>query len=429
MKKDSYIKQWLEDFWGIFTHELKLIFSDSGVMVIFFLAGLAYPVLYNFMYLNGVLSETPIAVVDNADCSASRRFAREVDATRECAVRYHCVNVNEAQDLMKEGKIRGYLYFPADYGEKLARLETATLSAYADMSSFLYYKNILMAANLVMLNEVGSIQMERYAAAGFSGEQAEALIQAIPYEENNPYNRAFSYSLFLLSAILLVIVQQTLFYGMSMLVGTAREENRSFASLPDKLEGHGVGRVVLGRGAAYWLIYIGISIYIASIIPALFGIPQRGEFWEILLLLLFFVTDCVMFSMAWSSLITRRESVFLLFLVMSPVCLFLTGFSWPTEAFPEFWKWFSYIFPTTFGCQAFINLNTAGGDFGTAHDQMVALTIQTIVYFALACIAVYAENWYLHHKEMLEEKKRELAARAGVDLDEDRRIIAGDGND
>lgn len=41
---------------------------------------------------------------------------------------------------------------------------------------------------------------------------------------------------------------------------------------------------------------------------------------------------------------------------------------------------------------------------------MVALTIQTIVYFALACIAVYAENWYLHHKEMLEEKKRELAA-------------------
>lgn len=426
MRKDHYIKLWLKDFWGIFTHELKLIFSDSGVMVIFFLAGLAYPILYNLMYLNGVLSETPIAVVDYANCSDSRRFIREVDATRECAVKYRCVNTDEAQTLMKDGKIRGYLYFPSDFGEKLARMETATLSAYADMSSFLYYKNILLAANQVMLKEVGSIQMERYAAAGFTGIQAESLIQGIPYEENNPYNRAFSYSLFLLSAILLVIVQQTLFYGMSMLVGTAREENRSFASLPDKLEGHGVGRVVLGRGAAYWLIYMGISIYIACIIPAMFGIPQRGEFWEIILLLLFFVTDCVMFSMTWSSLITRRESVFLLFLAMSPVCLFLTGFSWPTTAFPEFWKWFSYIFPTTFGCQAFINLNTAGGDLGTAHDQMVALTIQTIVYFALACIAVYAENWYLHHKEVLQEKKRELAAKAGVDLDEDRRIIAGD---
>ena len=414
MKKNSYARMWFQDFWGIFTHELRQIFTDSGVMVIFFLAGLAYPILYNFMYLNGILNETPIAIVDNADCSASRRFAREVDATRECRIKYHCVNVDEAQTLMKEGKIRGYLYFPSDFGEKLARMETATLSAYADMSSFLYYKNILMAANQVMLHEVGSIQMERYAATGFSGIQAESLIQAIPYEENNPYNRAFSYSLFLLSAILLVIVQQTLFYGMSMLVGTARVENRSFALLPDKLEGHGVGRVVLGRGMAYWLIYMGISMYIAFIIPAMFGIPQRGNYWDILLLLLFFVTDCVMFSMTWSSLITRRESVF------------LTGFSWPTEAFPEFWKWFSYIFPTTFGCQAFINMNTAGGDLWTAHDQMIGLTIQTIIYFALACIAVYAENWYLHHKEMLKEKKRELAARAGVDLDEDRKIIAGE---
>ncbi len=425
MKKKTYFGSWLLDFWEIFTHELKLIFSDSGVMVIFFLAGLAYPLLYNVMYLNGILNETPIAIVDNADCSASRRFAREVDATRECAVKYHCVNVLEAQELMKEGKVRGYLYFPSDFGEKLARMETATVSAYADMSSFLYYKNILMASNQVMLKEVGSIQMERYAAAGFTGAQAAQLVQAIPYEENNPYNRAFSYSLFLLSAILLVIVQQTLFYGMSMLVGTAREENRSFAILPDRLEGHGVGRVVLGRGLAYWLIYMGIAIYIACIVPAIFGIPQRGNFWDILLLLLFFVTDCVMFSMTWSSLVTRRESVFLLFLVISPICLFLTGFSWPTAAFPNFWKWFSYIFPTTFGCQGFINLNTAGGDLWTAHDQMIAMTVQTIIYFFTACVAIYVENWVIRHKAELSEKKREIAERVGVDLDEDRKIIAG----
>lgn len=426
MKKDSYIKLWFNDFKELFAHELRLIFTDSGVMIIFFLAGLAYPLLYNVMYLNGILNETPIAVVDNADCAESRRFAREVDATRECEVKYHCVNADEAQTLMKDGKIRGYLYFPADFGEKLAAMETATVSAYADMSSFLYYKNILMASNLVMLHEVGSIQMERYAAAGYSGEQSAQLVQAIPYEENNPYNRAFSYSYFLLSAILLVIVQQTLFYGMSMLVGTAREENRSMAILPERLEGHGVGRVVLGRGAAYWLIYMSIAIYIACIVPAIFGIPQRGDFLDILVLLLFFVTDCVVFSFTWSSLITRRESVFLLFLVVSPICLFLTGFSWPTTAFPKFWRWFSYLFPTTFGCQGFINLNTAGGDLWTAHTQIIGMTIQTIVYFFLACLSIYVENWVIRHKQMLSDAKRALAEKAGVDLDEDRRIIAGE---
>lgn len=426
MKKDNYISLWFKDFWRMLGHELKLIFSDSGVMIIFFLAGLAYPLLYNVLYLNGNVNDTPVAVVDEAACAESRRFIREIDATRECAVAFRCVNMDEAERLMKEGKVRGIFYFPADFGERIARKETAILSVYADMSSFLYYKNALTSGNMVMLQEMRNIQIERYTAGGMPVAQAEQLVQAIPYEENNPYNRTFSYQYFLISAILLVIIQQTLFYGMSLLVGTAREENRSLSSLPSGLRGNGVGRAVIGRGAAYWLIYMAIGLYIACIVPALFGIPQRGEFFEILVLLLFFVTDCVLFSLSWSILITRRESVFLLFLVVSPVCLFLTGFSWPTTSFPTFWKWFSYIFPTTFGCQGFININTAGGGLESARVQFTGMTVQIVVYYFLACAGVYIENWMVRHRERIAGAKRELALRAGVDLEEDRRIIAGE---
>ena len=65
-------------------------------------------------------------------------------------------------------------------------------------------------------------------------------------------------------------------------------------------------------------------------------------------MLVFFITDCVFFSMVWSTLITRRESVFILFLAMSPVALFLTGCSWPTFAFPGFWKVFFLHIPVHF---------------------------------------------------------------------------------
>ncbi|MCR5244392.1 MAG: ABC transporter permease [Bacteroidales bacterium] len=392
MRKETYLKIWFHDFGGIWMHELRQIFSDWGVMLIFFVAGLIYPLLYNVIYLNGVLNDTPIAVVDDADCSVSRRYIREMDATREVSVEYRCTNMAEAEKLMQERKVKGIVMFPADFEEKLARMETATLSVYCDMSSFLYYKNALMATNHVMLDEIGHIQIERYAAAGFSGEEAAQMVQAVPYEENNPYNSAFSYSFFLISAILFLIIQQTMFYGMSLLVGTLREQNRSFASLPDKLSGIGIGRSVLGRGAAYWLVYMGISIYIAFIVPAIFGLPQRGAFGDMMILLLFFVTDCVFFSMTWSTMVTRRETVFVLFLFMSPICLFLTGTSWPETAFPAFWRIFSYIFPSTFGCQAFINLNAAGGDLSSIHSQLGAMTIQTIVYYFLASAAIFAEN-------------------------------------
>ena len=101
------------------------------------------------------------------------------------------------------------------------------------------------------------------------------------------------------------------------------------------------------------------------------------------------------FSFTFSSIIRRRETVFVLFLFMSPVCLFLTGFSWPVSSFPTFWKLFSYIFPSTFASQAFINMNTAGASLSMAAPQIVALTIQIAVYYLLSCIAVFVENHML----------------------------------
>ncbi len=417
--RETYVKSWLKDALGIFNLELGRLLRDGGVMIIFIVAGFLYPILYNFVYRNGVLEDTPIAVVDNAGCSDSRRMIREMDATREICIAYRCTDMEEARELFRDRKVNGIIYFPSDFGDRLANKETAVFSIYADMSSFLYYKNLLMGSEFVMLGEINGIKIERYRFDGLTDQQADASVNAVLYDDVNPYNRAFSYSIFLISAILMLIIQQVMFYGMSMSVGTMREENRSFASLPDTLKGRGVGRVVLGRGAVYWLIFMIIGIYVTAIVPAMFGFPQRGNFWEIMVLLAIFVTVCVFFCMTWSTLVTRRESAFILFLFMSPVCIFLTGCSWPTTAFPAFWKWFSYLFPSTFGCQSFIDLNTAGADLEIVAPQLKALCLQGIVYFVLACGAVYVENFVLKRKDRIDEVRREVEGRI------ERRIGAG----
>ncbi len=405
--KESYVKNWLRDALGIFNLELRNILHDGGVMIIFVVAGFLYPILYNFVYKNGILEDTPIAVVDDAACSDTRRMIREMDATREIDIAYRCTDMNEAKTLLQQRKVNGIVYFPSDFGDRLAAKETATFSIYADMSSFLYYKNLLMGSEFVMLHEINSIKIERLSLDGLTDQEADATVNTVRYEDINPYNRAFSYSIFLISAILMLIIQQVMFYGMGMSVGTMREENRSFASLPDTYSGRGVGRVVLGRGGVYWLLFMVIGIYVCCLVPAMFGFPQRGRFWDILLLLALFVTVCVFFSMTWTTLVTRRESAFLLFLFMSPVLVFLTGFSWPTTAFPAFWKYFSWLFPSTFGCQAFINMNTAGAPLTVVAPQLRALCIQGAAYFLLACVAVYVENFALKQGPKIKEKARE----------------------
>ena len=367
----SYTRQWLSDWYRIFTRELKHIFSDSGVLVIFFLAGLAYPVLYGLIYGNSCVDDMPVAMVDCCGSSGSREFTRKLDATRELHIAYSCADLPEARRLMQQRKVKGAVLIPSDFEAKLAAGEQACVSTYADMSSFLYYKNLTMAVNMVMLDKMHGSQP----------------VQPVKYEENLPYNRTFAYNVFFLSAVLLLVIQQTMFYGMSMLTGTMREENRSFSIMPVQMKGRGISRTVAGRGAAYWLIYMAIGVYIAILTPAMFGMPRNSSFQDIFVLLLFYVSACVVFSMTFSSFIRHRETVFVLFLFMSPICLFLTGFSWPESSFPGFWKAFSWLFPSTFAVKAFINMNTAGAGLAMAAPQLVALTIQVIVYYLLSCLS------------------------------------------
>lgn len=152
--------------------ELKRIFADSYVLIIFLLGGLLYPVIYGLIYYKGTVDEMPVAVVDLSQSSDSRRFIQKIDATREVDVAYKCVSMAEAQELMEERKVRGIVLFPEDYGDRLARMEQATISTYADMASFLYYKNITMAVNHVMIDELRTIETTRFASLGMTDERS-----------------------------------------------------------------------------------------------------------------------------------------------------------------------------------------------------------------------------------------------------------------
>jgi ABC-2 type transport system permease protein len=380
--------------WNIFTQELRLIGRDNGVMLIFCFAGLVYPILYNYIYHDGVVDEMSVAVVDLSHGSYSRRYVQKFDATRECAVAYDCVSMAEAEQLMKQQKVHGILYIPSDFDMRLEQGEQAMLSTYADMSTFLYYKNMTIASNLVMLDEVHQIQAEHYAAAGFTGQDAVQLIEPIGYDDARLYNPNISFTMFFIYMALMMILQQVMFYGSSTLAGTLREEGRSFAQ---QCGGHGMGRVVLGRGAAYFFIFLFLGAYGAVLVPHLFHLPQHAAWWDLMIFLAFFVADIVFFSFTWSSGITKRETVLVLLLFVSPIAVFLTGFTWPTENFPLLWRVVSYVFPTTFGCRAYMTL-TQTGSLSAIAPEIEAMTIQTAVYYFLSCAAIFAENRLLKRK-------------------------------
>lgn len=373
--------------------ELKRIFADSYVAIIFLLGGLIYPLVYGFVYSKGMVDDMPVAVVDLSQSQDSRRFMRKMDATREVEIAYKCATIQEAEELMQKRKVHGVVLFPEDYSDRLAGLEQATISTYADMSSFLYYKDLTMAVNHVMLDEMGQIEASRYAAKGMTDESIKQMINAIPVEEEIPFNTNMSFLIFFLSAALILVVQQTMFYGVSVMNGSMREGGATHDGS------------LIGRAAAYALIYIGIAVYGLLLVPMMFGMPQRGMLGDMLVLIFLFVITCVSFSFTFSRFVHHRETVFVVLLFMSSLCLFLSGFSWPVSSFPPFWKAVSYIFPSTFMIQGFNNINNAACTLAMIRPQIMGLVSQFAFYSVTAFIMDISErNHYRLFIDKIESK-------------------------
>ena len=388
----------LSDTWWVFTEELKRIFRDPGVTVIFVVATLAYPFLYKAIYWREQITNIPVAVVDLSQSPESREFLHHWNASPDVRLAYTCYSMAEAEKLLRDQKVHGIIYFPRDYADQLADpLGQAHISLYCDMSSFLYMKGIYLSCNQVMLESMRNIQVDRYEQMGMGKEFAWTLVQDAPYSETALFTPTGGYGSFLIPAVLVLILHQTLFFGICMLGGTAREENKQLFRLPGHRRGYSVLRIIIGRSAAYFVLYYALAAILLVGLPRLFDIPHIGNPLDILRLMVPYLLATIFFSMSVSVFIRNRESGMVLLISSSLIFLFMAGISWPKEMIPEAWQYVSYIIPYTSGAHGFIHINSMGASLWTTRTEYYTLWILTGAYFFIACALLFVTGWWHEH--------------------------------
>lgn len=409
MNKNSFrhiIKEGFRGLIHICACELKQVFKDQGILIFFLLVPLAYPLIYAFIYTNEVIRDVPAAVVDLSHSSESRKFLRLIDASADVQIKYHCADMEEAKSLLRETKVYGIIYIPDEFSKDLAAGRQTTVSLYCDMSGMLYYKALLLSCTNASLNINKQIQIAR--AGNTTNRQDEITTAPIEYEDVSLFNPQDGFASFLIPAVLMLIIQQTLLLGIGMSAGTARENNRLNDLITRDRNYQGTLRIVLGKSSAYLLIYIAISAYITCVVPQLFNLVQIAQPWTLLTFTLPYLLACIFFAMTCSAFIHHRESCMIIYVFTSIPLLFISGISWPGTAIPEFWKIISYLFPSTFGINGFLRINNMGATLHEVLPEYHALWIQTGIYFIITCL-VYRHQINmarLHSKKKMPDKEK-----------------------
>lgn len=191
--------------------------------------------------------------------------------------------------------------------------------------------------------------------------------------------------------------------GVGMLAGDERERIKKGKSIYSSNDNKPI-QIVLGRAGAYWGIYAIISAYLVCIIPLIFNLVHIWQWKTLLPFMSIYITACVFFSMTLSILSRDRESLILVFVFMSIPLLFMSGLSWPVQSMPLIWKTLSHLFPSTFGITGYIRISEMGAVTTDIHYELIALCVQSVVYFITTCILYrrrYRKTRFALNKELL----------------------------
>ena len=277
-------------------------------MLIFLGAAFLYPLLYSVIYMNETIRDMPIAVVDQSNTAHSRKLIRRIDATRFAS----CSHLRQPRRgkrpfLQRTNTRRGV--HTRRFCDKINKQQQATVSTYSDMSSFLYYRTMALGTNFAILEHGDEIKMERLNSMGKVGREAEVAASPFTYKDVILYNEGMGYGSFLIPALLILVIHQTLFFGIGMSAGTAREED-TFHQLIPANSGRSVFHVVIGKALCYFSWYMIVAVYVLGFIPKLFNQPHIGNPLDIAILIVPFLLAAIFFSMTMSLFVRNRETGF-----------------------------------------------------------------------------------------------------------------------
>ncbi|MGL5318389.1 MAG: ABC transporter permease [Bacteroidales bacterium] len=375
------LKIQFQEFKSVIKNELTFILKDPGVLLVMVGAIFIYSILYSLAYKNEVLRDVPIAVVDQSNSPSSQVLIRAIDAASNMKIAYKPASLDEAKHLFMSREVNGVIVIPHDYEKKVLRMEKAAVSVYADASYFLMYRQVFSDA-ISAIDKVGTeIEWNRFVSSGKSPEAAKVISNPVQIKITNLFNPYGGYGSFVMPAIIILILQQTLLIAIGMIGGTWREQNLYKQLIPTGESRLSILPVVFGKAVTYLLMCVITISYVLGVHYNLFGYPANGAIGDLLQLLLPYLLSVIFLGIMLSTLFRYRENSILFLLFTSIPFLLLTGISLPQQAMPQWLFHLAKIVPSSNGVDAFIRIQSMGATLVEVITPYRILWALTIVYF------------------------------------------------
>lgn len=374
------------DILRIARYEFRSILRSLPVLLVLGGGIFFYGILYNYMYSPNVLRNVPVAIVDVSRTPLSRHYIRLLDATPQVRVQGVTTDRFQAREWMKKGEVAGIVFLPEDFETKVGRGEASVFISYNTTITFLYYEALKEASSGAMLALNDEVRSDQIGFLDADVVQPVINTQSIQVQGIALYNGSGGYATYLIPAVLMVIIFQTMLMVISMRCGMEAEKRMLplFRVLNQTSSWTTAISIVIGKTVVYISFYAVFAIFLLGFLPLLFHLPHLASPLLLVQLMIPYLFATVFFGLSCSLFFKDSDAPLLLIAFFSVGLLFLSGISWPLELMPWPWRVLHCLLPAPVGILAFVKANCMGADITDISKEMMLLWGQCVLYFLLA---------------------------------------------
>lgn len=361
--------------------ELKALLTNPVVTLTVFGGVLFYSFLYPLPYAQQTPREQAISVVNLDMSPTSLKLERMVDATPQVKIVRRDGTLAEAKAAFLAGKVSGILLIPEHFYKDLLLGKSPTLSYAGDASYFLVYGTVVEGLAQTGGTLAAQVKVSKLLIDGVPLAFAANQYSAVKLNLKPTFNPTMGYVDYVVPAVFVLILQQTLIMAAGLIVGTQKHGQGYWSHVP-------CWKLLSVRTAVLVAIYYLLSAYYFGASFAMHGINTLASISTLLSLLLPFLLASCLLGYWLGDLLPRRELVTLVVLISSMPLIFLAGFIWPVEMIPAPLLWLAQLSPSTSAIKGFLALNQMGASWQQVSLQWSSLW-GLVLFWLCACLLLW----------------------------------------
>lgn len=357
--------------------EFSRIFSNSVLLAIFIGAPILYGALFGYVYQQAKVADLPIVIIDQDQSPLSLKFIEAFDDNETVKISDVRTSPGNIMDEMPMKQYAAVVTLPSNFEADILQKRHPEVRVDLNMANIVNANTASKGIQSVLMTLNAGIEIEGLKKKGLHPNEAIASYESFKIEFNKLYNSTGNYVTFMLPGLLGAIMQQVIFLALALVF--ARDFEDGYFKVLAKENKYSIYHIALK--AVPFLLMIPLMWAIVSMFVPYFKIDIDVFNFPMLLLVVLLTLASMCIGMLFSVAIPSQLKATELLMVISTPAFVLSGFTWPTSAFPSSIATVAEYIPLTQFLSGFRKIAFYGGDFSSILGEVKMLLLIIVVTF------------------------------------------------